>query len=141
MATASQFKGKSRDAYLELVRTFPLSSIRSEKKLRQAQRMMDELLAKGLLSAGEIVYLDALSDLVAVYEDQHHSIGPASDADLLRHLMEAKGISQIDLHRQTEIPKSTISEILSGKKPFSRAVIRTLAAYFNVRPGVLANNP
>jgi HTH-type transcriptional regulator / antitoxin HigA len=140
MATASQFRGKSRDAYLELVRTFPLSSIRSEKHLRQAQKMMDGLSAKAPLSAGEIMYLDALSDLVAVYEDQHHSIDPASDADLLRHLMEAKGVSQIDLHRQTEIPKSTISEILSGKKPFSRAVIRTLAAYFNVRPGVLANN-
>ena len=140
MATVSQFRGKSRDAYLELVRTFPLASIRSEKHLCQAQKMMDGLSAKVPLSAGEIVYLDALSDLVAVYEDQHHSIDPASDADLLRHLMEAKGVSQIDLHRQTEIPKSTISEILSGKKPFSRAVIRTLAAYFNVRPGVLANN-
>ena len=40
-----------------------------------------------------------LSDLVASYEDEHHVIGPASDADMLRHLMEAKGVSQADLSR------------------------------------------
>ena len=48
-------------------------------------------------------------DLVAMYEDAHCPIGPASDADMLRHLLDAKGISQVELHRQTGIPKSTIS--------------------------------
>ena len=40
------------------------------------------------------MYLDALSDLVAAYEDEHYPIEPASDADMLRHLMEAKGVTQ-----------------------------------------------
>ncbi len=140
MATISRFTGKSRGAYLLLVRAFPLASIRSESHLYQAQQVMDRLLAKGKLAAGEEMYLNALADLVGVYEDQHHRIEPASDADLLRHLMDARGINQIQLHRQTEIPKSTISEILSGKKPFSRTIIRTLADYFHISPGVLAAN-
>ena len=38
------------------------------------------------------------------------------------------------------IPKSTISEILAGKKPFSRQTIRKLADYFRVDAGVLAAN-
>jgi len=140
MATVSHFRGKTRDSYLELVQSFPLSSIRSESQLKQAQKVMDQLLAKGKLGDGDEIYLNALSDLVAVYEDQHHRIEPASDADMLRHLMEAKDVNQIELHRHTDIPKSTISELLAGKKPFSRQIIRTLANFFNVDVSVLAAN-
>lgn len=39
----------------------------------------------------EVTYLDALSDLVGTYEDEHHALKPASDVDMLRHLMEARG--------------------------------------------------
>ena len=84
--------------------------------------------------------VDALSDLIAAYEDEHHAIAPASDADLLRHLLDAKGASQAELHRATGIPKSTISEVVAGKKPFSRQMIRKLAAYFGVDVRVLAAN-
>ena len=97
-------------------------------------------LAAGRLNAGEETYLDALSDLVAAYEDEHHAIEPASDADMLRHLMDAKGLSQIQLSRETGLPKSTVSEVLAGKRPFSRPMIRKLAAYFNVDVSVLAAN-
>ena len=86
------------------------------------------------------MYLDALSDLVAAYEDEHYPIEPASDAEMLRHLMEAKDVTQAQLSRETAIPKSTISEILAGKKPFSRHLIRKLADYFNVDASVLATN-
>ena len=84
------------------------------------------------------MYLDALSDLVAAYEDQHHAIAPASDADMLRHLLEAKVVTQAQLSRETGLAKSTISEVLAGKKAFSRQMIRKLADYFRVdveRPG------
>lgn len=129
-----------RDSYLKLVLAFPLASIKSDKHLHEAQRVMDGLLAKGKLDDGEETYLDALSDLVATYEDEHYSIEPASDADMLRHLMEAKGITQAQLGRDTAISKSTISEVLAGKKPFSRQMIRKLADYFNVDVSVLAAN-
>jgi HTH-type transcriptional regulator / antitoxin HigA len=97
-------------------------------------------LRKGTLDEGEELYLDALSDLIAAYEDAHYPIAPASDADMLRHLMEAKEVTQADLHRQTGIPKSTVSEVLAGKKPFSKALIRTLADFFKVDASVLASN-
>lgn len=101
---------------------------------------MDALLDPGKLSAGKELYLDALSDLVAAYEDEHYRILPASDAEMLRHLMESRGISQSELQRSTKIRKSTISEILSGKKSFSRQLIRTLADFFNVDKSILAHN-
>ena len=86
------------------------------------------------------MYLDALSDLVASYEDEHHPILPSSDADMLRHLMEAKGVTQAELSREGGIAKSTVSEMLSGRKPFSRKIIRKLADYFGVDVSVLSAN-
>ena len=142
MPTKTRFglKGKGRDSYLELVLAFTLASIDSDDHLAEALKVMDRLLAKGELDHGEETYLDALSDLVSLYEDEHHAIGTASDADMLRHFLEAKGITQTRLSRDTTIPKSTISEILAGKKPFSRQVIRKLAGYFGVDTSVLAAN-
>jgi HTH-type transcriptional regulator / antitoxin HigA len=141
MATKTQFrlKGKSRDSYLNLVLDFPLASIKSERHVAQAQRIIDQLLAREL-DEGEELYLDALSDLVGAYEDDHHAVEPASDADMLTHFLGAKGVTQIQLSRAAGLPKSTISEVLAGKKPFSRQMIRKLADYFDVDIGVLAAN-
>ncbi|MBI3408665.1 MAG: helix-turn-helix domain-containing protein [Planctomycetes bacterium] len=138
--TRSRLRGKGRDSYLEQVLTFPLTSIKSEGHLDEAQKVMDRLLAKGKLNVGEDMYLDALSDLVAAYEDEHYAIEPASDADMLRHLLEAKGVTQAKLSREMAIPKSTISEVLAGKKRFSRQMIRKLADYLGVDVSVLAAN-
>lgn len=138
--TKFSLKGASRDSYLMLVTAFPLASIKSDEQLQEAQNVMDQLLAQSELKAGEEMYLGALSDLVAAYEDEHHPVERASDAEMLRHLMEAKGVTQARLSRDATIPKSTISEILAGKKRFSREMIRKLADYFQVDASVLATN-
>jgi HTH-type transcriptional regulator / antitoxin HigA len=142
MAAKAKFnlRDKEKDSYLCLIMDFPLASIRSDDHLAAAQRVMDQLLAKGKLDDGEGMYLNALSDLVAAYEDEHHAIPPATDGEMLLHLMESKGVNQAQLHRDAGIPKSTISEVLAGKKPFSRQIIRKLADYFHVDVSILAGN-
>lgn len=142
MATKTKFglTDRDRDTYLELVLAFPLASIRSNKHLTAAQDVMDRLLAKGDLDDGEEIYLDALSDLVGAYEDEHYPIAPASDADMLNHLMEAKATTQAELSRATKIAKSTISEVLAGKKRFSRQMIHRFAEYFRVDVSILTSN-
>jgi HTH-type transcriptional regulator/antitoxin HigA len=124
---------------MELVLAFPLASIKTEEQLAAAQEVVDRLLARRLDAGGEL-YLDALSDLVASYEDDHHVIAPASDADMLRHLMEAKGLTQAALSREAGISRSSVSEVLAGKKNFSRQMIRKLAERFAIEPAVLAAN-
>lgn len=142
MATISRFllSGKARESYMELVDVFPLTSIQSEDHLAAAQEVMDRLLPRVGTDAGAATYIDALSDLVATYEDAHHPIPPASDADLLRHFLEAKAVSQAELSRGAGISKSTISEILGGKKPISRSMIRKLADFFEVDPHIFTTN-
>jgi HTH-type transcriptional regulator/antitoxin HigA len=135
-----QLKGKGRDSYLELVLAFPLASIESEAHLAEASRVLDELSAEGSLDEGQATYFEALCDLVESYEEEHYLIEPASDADMLRHLLEAKGLTQAQLSEGAGVPKSSISAILSGKKPFSRQMIRKLAEFFHVDPSVLAAN-
>ncbi len=131
---------RQQDTYLHLIQELPLVSITSDEHLDAAQAMLDRLTDKKNLDGGEQAFLDALSDLIAVYEDRYHPIPVATDADLLRHLMEAKGVTQTQLHKDTGLAKSGISEVLAGKKPFSKTMIGTLAAYFHVPPSVLTAN-
>lgn len=131
---------KTKDSYLELVLNFPLASIKTEAHFTQAQKVIDGLIVQNMLDDGEELYLDALTDLIATYEDVHYPIKLASDADMLRHFMEAKGVTQAQLSKDTALPKSSISEVLAGKKPLSRQMIRKLASYFKVNVSVLAAN-
>jgi HTH-type transcriptional regulator/antitoxin HigA len=133
-------KTKPHDSYLELVLRFPLASIRDDDHLAEAQSVIDEVSANPELDAGQTMYLDALCDLVACYEDEHYFIEPASDADMLKHLLEAKGVTQQQVSQATAIPKSSISEVLSGKKQFTKQMIRKLAEYFQIDASVLTSN-
>ncbi len=131
---------RQQDTYLRLVQELPLVSITSDEHLEAAQTMLDRLTDKKRLDGGEQAYVDALCDLVVVYEDQYHPVPAASDADLLRHLMEAKGVTQAQLHKDTGLAKSGISEVLAGKKLFSKSMMGILASYFHVPASVLAAN-
>jgi len=122
--------------YLELICKFPLRPIHSDEQLQQAIDVIDSLLGKEPLAPEEKDYLDVLSDLVERYESQKHPMTPVPDAVMLRHLIEAKGISQTELASATGIVHSTISEVLSGKRTLSRSHIGKLARYFNVAPSV-----
>lgn len=118
---------KPAPSYFELIRSFPLASIQSESHYHQAQEQINDLVALHRLDSGQKMYLDALCDLVASYEDVQHAIQPASDADLLAHLLESRNLEQVELSKATGIPKSSISEVLSGKKQLTKQMIQKLA--------------
>lgn len=123
------------DRYFELIQHFPLRPIRSDKELEQAMAMLDALIDRENLDPGEKDYLDVLSDQVERYEEGHVRIPPASDAEMLRHLVEAKQVTQAQVAQNTGIAESTISEVLAGRRRLNRAHIGKLARYFNVEPG------
>lgn len=125
-------------AYLKLVRSFPLRPIRTEKELDNAINVVNSLLDRDDLSADEADYLDVLGDLVERYETEQHPIGDVSDADMLEHLIEARGVTQAEVARGAGIAVSTVSEVLSGKRSLSRTHIAKLARYFGVDPGVFS---
>ncbi len=118
--------------YLGLVKKFPLRPIENDEELDRAIAVVDSLLAKPKLSKDEDDYLDVLADLVRKYEKTAHPIEPATDAEMLKHLMESRDISQTELHKVTGIAVSTISEILKGKRRLARQHIAALSSYFRV---------
>lgn len=137
MSTANR-PGDLQDRYVELIRQFPLRPIRSDNELDEAIRVVDSLVGRSALAPEEQDYLLVLSDLVERYEAEAHPIAPLSDADMLQHLIEAKGVCQTEVARATGIADSTISEVLSGKRSLNRTHIGKLARYFAVSPGVFA---
>ncbi|HKI38178.1 MAG TPA: helix-turn-helix domain-containing protein [Gemmataceae bacterium] len=126
------------DKYLALVIQFPLRPLRTEDDLDRAIAVIDSLLDRDPLAPEEEDYLDVLSDLVERYESAEHPQGPVSDADMLRHLIEAKEVTQADVAQATGIAESTVSAVLSGKQKLSRSHVGRLARYFAVSPAVFS---
>lgn len=132
----SRKMGGRRNAYMELIQRFPLRPIRTEKELDRAIAIVDELTDRDNLDKGEKDYLEVLSDLMERYEAEEHPIEPVSDAVILAHLLEAKGITQVELAREAKIAESTISEALKGKRTLTRSQIGRLARCFGIGPAV-----
>ncbi|MBX3414919.1 MAG: hypothetical protein KF708_19700 [Pirellulales bacterium] len=126
------------DTYLALCREFPLASIRNDRHLSSASKVLNGLLARPKLDAGSREYLDALSDLIELYEDEHVKFEEPSDAEMLRFLMESKGVNQGGLVSDTGIGRSTISEVLAGKRPLTRKNVAILSKYFGVGQGTFS---
>src|SRR4051794_17733707 len=76
------------ETYFDLVRAFPLHRIRDDADLDNAIAMVDTLLDRGNLSAGEEEYFDALGQLIEAYESVHVQIPDVRGIDVLRHMME-----------------------------------------------------
>lgn len=123
------------DSYVELVKQFPLTHVRSRKQFGQAITLVDELLRKRL-DRGAQEYLDALSDLIATYEDEHAPIPDASESDVLRELMRSSGRTQTVLSKAVGIAQSTLSAILAGEREMTKSHMIALATFFNVPPSV-----
>jgi HTH-type transcriptional regulator/antitoxin HigA len=121
------------DEYLALVHAFPLAHIGDDAHLAAAIARLHQLLDKGeaALSPAEIMYLDALTDLVETYENTHIVIPPVSGVDVVRFLMEQHDLTQSDLAPLFGT-QSIVSEVLSGKRRLSISHIRKLAERFHL---------
>jgi HTH-type transcriptional regulator / antitoxin HigA len=123
--------GKLPDTYFELVRRHPLKSIQTDADLDAAQGVIDSLLRQDL-DAGGHAYLDALSDLVILYERDRHPVPPLAPSELLAYLLDERGMSQAELGRQTGIAKATVSDLVSGKRSFTVEQMHLVAGVFGL---------
>ena len=75
-----------------------------------------------------------MTDLIAYYEQINVKFARVSDLQVLKHLMEAKGVSQKELAEATGISKSTISEILGRHREMTLDHYRKFSEFFGVEP-------
>lgn len=75
--------------------------------------------------------LELLSVLIEKYEDEHYRIDPPDPIDAIKFRMEQAGLTQEDL-----IPyigsRSRVSEVLSGKREPTLAMIRALHVHLGI---------
>jgi HTH-type transcriptional regulator / antitoxin HigA len=119
--------------YIARVRSFPLEPIRDEAHLIEAQAVLDKLLQEDLDAGGEM-YLGALTYLVEAYEEEHEPALDVSEADVLRELMRANGLTQKALEEKVGISQSTISAVLNGTRSLTRKQMLALSKQFLVHP-------
>jgi len=86
------------------------------------------------LGTAEADRFDVLSTLIEAYEAKHWAIDAADPIDLIRHIMDAKGLTQTDLGDLLQ-SRSRASELLSRR----RTLTLQQAALLNKHWGVPAH--
>ena len=99
-----------------------------ERVLAEVERLMDR---GDHRTAEEDALLSLLVSLIQAYEQRHYPMREAPPRELLRYLMEKRGLNQAGL---APIFKSSryVSDVINGKRAISKAHARKLAAFFGV---------
>lgn len=112
-------------------RLCPLKAIKNEKDYIEALESMEMVFDETDDDLGE--YAETLTILIEHYESQHNHIPDCTGVDALRFLMEQNNTKQKDLVGVLG-GKSTVSEILSSKRPLNIKHLNALSAKFGVSP-------
>ena len=123
-------------AYLRLMERFLLVPIRTDQDLARATALADELFDRPELLAEEEQFLDVLCDLIEAYEDEHCLIPDVGPAEMLRFLIDQRGVTQQTIARETGVANSTITALLKGERELTRKHIEAFALYFGLEPAV-----
>jgi HTH-type transcriptional regulator/antitoxin HigA len=109
--------------------------IRDENQNRAYIRRLEALTSKKSLTRAEEKLVDLLAVLIEDFERKSDPVPDAEPIEVLRHLMDANGLRQKDLVGifGTE---SIVSEVLRGKRDFTKEHIKRLSARFGVSPAV-----
>ena len=114
-----------------LSRTMPVV-IETEEENARMLAMVERLMKKGEnLSLEEEKLLKLLTTLIQDFEERLYKPGEATPVEVLRHLMEARGVKQSQLW-EVFGSKGIASEVLNGKRGISKTHARALANYFHV---------
>jgi len=122
----------SKNRYVQLLERFPPRVIRSKAQLVATEAKIESILArKERLDESEHAYLDLLSRLVEDWEDEHVEMPDISGVELVKVLLEDRGLTQRDLVRAGVFAADSIaSEVLAGKRRPTVAHVAGLARYF-----------
>ena len=110
---------------------YPLKIIKNKRDYKRALKSLEAVFdeTKGNLAE----YAETLTVLIEHYESENFPIKESSGVEVLKFLMTQNGIKQKDLVGIVG-SKSTVSEILNGKRPLNLQHIKALANKFNVKP-------
>jgi HTH-type transcriptional regulator/antitoxin HigA len=118
--------------YQSLLLDFTPRPIRAAGEYRRAMRQIERLMKMVRLSRAQGELLELLATLVEKYESRELPTPKLSQAALLAHLIDARGVSQAQLAREAGLSRSVVTNVLKGRRGISQANIIRLARYFHV---------
>lgn len=133
-AVASRIK---LDPYLRLVCEFPLRPFRNDNAYERGLRRLRSLQSR--TDRATVDYKKILVALLAEYEKEagwHIDTSHVTAADIVRHLLDDREMSVNTLGKTVGISQSSLSEMLSGRRDWSKSAIAKLSDYFGLNPGV-----
>ena len=120
------------ERYGELLAQTRPAAIHGETEYRNRLRLVRELMEKpdGEITPAEGRLIELLGILIEEYEDRVHPLPKGAPQKMLAHLLSEKGMKPSDLW--SILPKSRVSEILSGKRGISKTQAKQLARLLHV---------
>lgn len=83
------------------------------------------------------IELRLISDLVADYEELHYPVKPLSLAETIELRMYEMGLTRTNLSEMLNLSKSTISDILNGKREPTLKTARDISRKLNIDAAVV----
>jgi HTH-type transcriptional regulator/antitoxin HigA len=122
-------------AYAQLLARIPPKVIRTETENDHYVEALYALEQKRVLSREEKELADLLTLLIEDFEEKRYQLPRATPAQALSFLMEQHSLKQRDLVKIFGA-RSTVSEVLSGKRDVTKEQIRRLSQHFHVSPEI-----
>jgi len=123
---------------MELIRQFPLQTIRNKAMAKKATKILDRLFREEFDDKGEEEYVLALATLLGDYEDVHDP-GPDTShitgLDTLHSAVENSGIRQRELAKVLGVSQGAVSRILNGQLSITADHARALGKRFKLDAG------
>jgi HTH-type transcriptional regulator/antitoxin HigA len=106
--------------------------IRTEEENNRLLALVEQLMTKGdNLTPEEGELLRLLGKLIADFEVEFYHLEDAEPHEVLKELMDARGLKQGDVG-QLLGSKGRVSEVINGKRAISKAQAKALAEFFHV---------
>ncbi len=106
--------------------------IENEKEFERMAERLEELdFPSRDLTPEEVALREILAALVEVYEKEHHQLPEQPPYEMVRYLMEQRGLKQADLVSVLGT-RAQVSDVVTGKRGISKAQAKKLAGFFQV---------
>lgn len=137
MGTNAKSSTQANDPYLDLIlNVYPLRPIRTAQEHQQAKKALRSLAADKRKVATE--FKTVLAGIIERYESEKGmqlDTSKVSAAEVVRHLLSERQMSVNAFAKNRGISQSALSDMLNGKREWSKSFIVTVADYFGLNRG------
>jgi HTH-type transcriptional regulator / antitoxin HigA len=106
--------------------------IETDEEFDRMAALLEELtIPERELTPEEDALANLIETLIVDYDDRYYTIPDAKPHEMVKHLMEQRGLKQADL-----VPvlgsRAQVSDLVNGKRGISKAQAKKLAEFFGV---------